>query len=448
MASDRLTEALRSARDTREVRIAPGALQQTGEVLRAGFDAPAALFVADENTFAAAGGVLLDILRAEGIEAPEPLIFPGQPALHPDVEHVVEIERWLASCPGTPVAVGSGTLNDLVKLAAHRLDRPYLVVATAASMDGYTAFASAITHAGVKHIDDCPAPRALIADLDVLARAPAEMTAAGFGDLVGKGIAGADWIIADALGIEPMDRAAWALIGPHLRHWTGDPAGLAAGRPEAFEALFEGLVMAGLAMQAAESSRPASGSEHLFSHLWEMQGLVHQGRAPFHGFKVGLGTLAAAALWERLLALDPQALDPAALAATWPSLEDVEAQVRQDHADPQQAESAVRSSLAKHLSPEGLVGRIERLRVCWADLRPQLARELEPAAALRARLHAAGCPVRPEDIGVPRAALRAAYRKARQIRSRYTALDLAAETGQLEPSLEALFAPGGFWAET
>lgn len=448
MASDRLTAALRSARDTREVRIAPGALHQTGEVLRAGFDAPAALFVADENTFAAAGGALLDILRAEGIEAPEPLIFPGQPALHPDVEHVVEIERWLASRPGTPVAVGSGTLNDLVKLAAHRLDRPYLVVATAASMDGYTAFASAITHAGVKHIDACPAPRALIADLDVLARAPAEMTAAGYGDLVGKGIAGADWMVADALGIEPMDRAAWALIGPHLRAWTGDPAGLAAGRPQAFEALIEGLVMAGLAMQAAESSRPASGSEHLFSHLWEMQGVTHRGRSAFHGFKVGLGTLASAALWERLLALDPVALDAAALAATWPSPMAVEAQVRQDHPDPQQADHAVRESLAKHLSPKELARRIETLRACWRELRPALARELEPAAALRARLEAAGCPARPEDIGVARNDLRAAYRKARQIRSRYTALDLAAETGQLEPALEALFGPGGFWAET
>lgn len=447
MASDRLHDALRSARDTRAVRITPAALIESAAVLRETFDAPEALIVADENTFSAAGAALREHLRAEGLDASDPLIFPGHPVLHSDIEHVVEIELWLGARPGTPVAVGSGTINDLVKLAAHRLGRPYMVVATAASMDGYTAFASAITHAGVKHIDDCPAPRALIADLDVLARAPAEMTAAGFGDLVGKGIAGADWIIADALGVEPMDRAAWALIGPHLRQWTGDPAGLAAGRPEAFEALFEGLVMAGLAMQAAESSRPASGSEHLFSHLWEMQGLTHQGRAPFHGFKVGMGTLAAAALWERLLALKPEGLDAGALAAAWPSADQLEAEVRRDHPDGQQAESAVRASLAKHLSREGLVERTERLRACWADVRPELARELEPAADLRDRLEAAGCPVRPEGIGVTRAELRAAYRKARQIRSRYTALDLAAETRQLEPSLEALFGPGGFWGE-
>ncbi len=97
------------------------------------------------------------------------------------------------------MAVGSGSLNDIVKRAAHEAGRPYLSVATAASMDGYTAFGAAITKDGYKQTMTCPAPRAVLADLEVLAGAPPAMTASGYGDLLGKVTAGADWLVADAL---------------------------------------------------------------------------------------------------------------------------------------------------------------------------------------------------------------------------------------------------------
>ena len=105
----------------------------------------------------------------------EPFIFPGQPQLHADYEHVLELEAALRQPDALPVVVGSGTLNDLTKLAAHRCERPCLIVATAASMDGYTAFGAAITRAGFKQTLACPAPRAVVADVEVLIEAPARM---------------------------------------------------------------------------------------------------------------------------------------------------------------------------------------------------------------------------------------------------------------------------------
>ena len=114
----------------------------------------------------------------------------------------------LASSQAIPVAVGSGTINDLTKLAAHRLNRPYMVVATAASMDGYTAYGASITHLGPSRRSTAPPLAPSLADLDVIARARQGMNASGYADLLAKGVAGADWILADAAGEEPIDPAS------------------------------------------------------------------------------------------------------------------------------------------------------------------------------------------------------------------------------------------------
>ena len=172
-----------------------------------------------------------------------------------------------------------------------------MCVATAASMDGYTAFGASIEKDGLKQTLSCPAPRAVVADLEVLKHAPKEMTASGYADLLGKVTSGADWLIADALEVEKIDPTGWSLVQDHLRGWTDSPAELRAGDQKATERLMEGLILSGLGMQSYQSSRTASGAEHQFSHLWEMEGLGqgegHKGTPLSHGFKVG-GMLQAA----------------------------------------------------------------------------------------------------------------------------------------------------------
>ena len=446
MTEDRLQHALALATDTRAVLVEPGALGTVESVLASHFPTAACLLVADENTMAAAGGRVAEHLRTFGRLAADPLVFPGAPRLHPEFEHVLTVEAYLRSSDATPIAVGSGVINDLVKLAADRLARPYLCVATAASMDGYTAFAAAITHDGIKRVDACAAPRAVVADIDVLAAAPPDMAASGYGDLLGKVIAGADWIIADALGIERIDSSAWEHSQAGLRQWVGDPAALSRREPSAFAALIEGLLMAGLAMQAARSSRPASGSEHLFSHLWEMEGLPRAPRTPSHGFQVGMGTLASAALADRLLAADLDRLDTEAIAGAWPPWPAVETSIRAAFKDERIVASAIEETRAKYLTPQALRARLEAIRRIWPDLKPKLRTQLLPADDLRGMLKAAGCPTTPEDIGLTSAELRRDYARTRQIRKRYTLLDLACESGRLDPLADTLFAPGGFWS--
>src|SRR5205085_1285877 len=153
-----------------------------------------------------------------------------------------------------PIAVGSGTINDLTKLAAHRTGRPgFMCVATAASMDGYTAYGASITHEGSKQTFDCPAPAAVVADLKVITAAPAEMNAWGYADLIAKVTAGADWIVADFLQVEPINPLPWNIVQGRLREAVADPAGVHSCNPVALAGLVEGLMLGGFAMQAMRS---------------------------------------------------------------------------------------------------------------------------------------------------------------------------------------------------
>jgi glycerol-1-phosphate dehydrogenase [NAD(P)+] len=205
--------------------------------------------------------------------------------------------------------------------------------------------------------------------------------------------------------------------------------------------------MSGLAMQAAASSRPASGAEHQFSHLWEMEGLGYHDEPPLsHGFKVGLGSIAIAALYERILSRDLNNLDVQTLVSQWPSWEQVEQAVREAHKTPGLDRAAIVESRTKYITADQLAQRLVLLTERWPELRKRVQEQLMTADQLREMLHAAGCPTHPSDIGLDLEDFKDTYHRARMIRRRYTVLDLATETGILDECVDELFAPGGFWA--
>jgi len=446
VSEGRIEAALRGASDTAAVVTGRGVLVGVAELFGDAFGDRPAVVVADGRTWEVAGKAVQQHLADAGRDLRAPFVFPAKPTLYADYANVTTLAGALREHDATPVAVGAGTLNDIVKRASHEVGRPYLCVATAASMDGYTAFGASITEDGHKHTMTCPAPRAVLADLDILTRAPGPMTSAGYADLLAKIPAGADWIVADALEIEPIDRAVWSLVQDPLRDATGRPAELRAGDPDAIGALIEGLVMSGLAMQAASSSRPASGAEHQFSHLWEMEGLGHDDEPPLsHGFKVGLGSISTSALYERVLARDLSALDVDAAVAAWPEWDEVEGTVRAAHPMPGLDEAAVEETRAKYVSARDLRARLGLLRERWPHLRERLSEQLLPAAEVRDRLRAVDAPTTPMEIGLGVAAFRDTYRRARMIRRRFTVLDLTTEAGILGSCLDELFAADGHW---
>jgi glycerol-1-phosphate dehydrogenase [NAD(P)+] len=448
MNDERINAALGDATDTQNVVIGTGVLSSADVIFGQSFGDQAAVVIADENTWRAAGKQVQQHLEAAGRTTVEPYLFPPNTFVYAEYRNIEKLREGLRAHGAMPVAVGSGSLNDIVKRAAYELERPYMTVATAASMDGYTAFGAAITKEGYKQTMTCPAPRLVVADLDVLTTAPADWTASGYADLLGKVTAGADWLLADALEVEKINPKVWSLVQGPLREAIGRPAELAAGDREAMDGLIEGLIMSGLAMQAHASSRPASGAEHQFSHLWEMEGLGHDRQPPLsHGFKVGLGSIAIAALYERILERDLTALDIEALRSAWRTPDEVEEAVEAAHTTPGLDEAAVKETLAKYIDADQLSQRLALLRERWPALRERLKEQLIPAAQLRDMLHAAGCPTSPAEIGLRRSAFKETYYRAQMIRRRYTILDLATETDLLGECVDELFAPGGFWAE-
>ncbi len=441
-----INAALKEATDTQNVLIGAGVLSSINEVFEDNFGGRAAIVVADENTFEVAGKEVQRHLEEAGHEIIEPYIFPGEPTLYAEYGNIETLVEALKEHDAIPVAVGSGTLNDIVKRAAYECERPYMNVSTAASMDGATAFGASIEKDNKKQTLTCPAPVAVLADLDVLENAPSRMTASGYADLLGKVTSGADWLIADELGVEEIDETGWSLVQDHLRGWTGEPEKLRDGDQKETENLIEGLIMSGLGMQSYQSSRSASGAEHQFSHLWEGEGLGRNQNPPLsHGFKVGVGTISIAALYERILQRGFSELDVDAACESWPSWEEMEEKVRKAYSGSKLEDAAVNETEAKYIDADELRQRLELLREVWPKLREKLTEQLMPAGQIEEMLQAAGCPTTPTEIGLDWESFKKTYRRAQMLRKRYTVLDLATETGILDECVEELFAPDGFW---
>jgi glycerol-1-phosphate dehydrogenase [NAD(P)+] len=429
-----LAKALEAASDTKVLHMRRGALADLTQVFRSQFANASAIIIADPTTFEVAGKRTVDTLRAGGIDVMQPVLLTDAD-LHAEWKYVEQLDRALAHTEATPVSVGSGTINDLTKLAAHRAGRMYMAVPTAASMDGYTAFGASITRQGSKQTFSCPAPRAVVADLDVICTAPPEMTASGYADLMAKATAGADWILADALGVEPLDAFSWQLVQEPLHEWLADPSAIRAADPDAIGRLLEGLMMGGFAMQHHKTSRPASGAEHQFSHLWDMQHHTHDGHAPSHGFKVGIGTLAVARLYEALYEVNLETLDVAGTVAAFPSVEALEADIHTRLGTGDLAYKAVEETRAKYPSTAELEQQLTRLKSVWPELRNRLREHLPSSHDIAQRLAAAGAPTRPEEIGISTERLAESYFQALYIRRRFTVLDVAHRCGVLDSAV-------------
>jgi glycerol-1-phosphate dehydrogenase [NAD(P)+] len=220
---------------------------------------------------------------------------------HPLVPEEAAIGALLTALPRDTamiVAVGSGTINDICRFVADRMHIPYVIVCTAPSVDGYASTVSPLILNGHKTTLEACYPEAVLADPDVLRNAPAELLQAGFGDLLGKLTALADWELARRLQQEYHCPLMEAVVRKALAVSTAQAAGIAARDADACRDLFEALLLSGLAMGMVGNSRPASGAEHHLSHYWEMDALKNGKPHALHGNAVGAATPVVARLYE------------------------------------------------------------------------------------------------------------------------------------------------------
>jgi glycerol-1-phosphate dehydrogenase [NAD(P)+] len=397
---------------------AAGAVGSLAEIIRqsgSGAAAEGVAVVADARTWDVCGARAYDALKQAGLGVRR-VIIPDRTKGGPICDdHTV---GWLTEQlrdvrPDVVVAAGSGVINDLCKWAAFEMRVPYIVAATAASMNGYSSANVAPTIAGVKRLIEARPPVAVLAEPAVIEQAPREMTAAGFGDTIAKFQSNADWIMNRVLLGEYYCEFCAGIASSLEPLYLSRPEDIRDGKPEAVKGLFEALFWTGLAMTLVGTSAPASGGEHLLSHTLDMMAEVRGHAHDLHGRQVGLGTLLSAALYQRVLAIEtpvPREL-PGAIDAEFWRMPSVVAAIREQYEAKRPRLETIRQKIATGC--------------LWDQLRAQLAAEVKSPETIQSWLRRAGAAVSINDIGCPRERIKAAILHMHDIRKRTTIVDLA-----------------------
>jgi glycerol-1-phosphate dehydrogenase [NAD(P)+] len=288
--------------------ISSGAIYKLPAILK---DYKRIYVVADENTYAVAGKQVERILKESGQHL-STLVLEGSPILpNADTLGKILLNAWdvnaksdifkYSPLPDFILAVGSGTINDSCRLVSYRLNIPYGIVGTAPSMDGYASAGSPILHDGTKSTVQGTTPKYIIADLDIMKEAPMDMMLAGIGDMFGKYTGILDWELArDYSGEYFCDKIADDVIKA-TDNCLENGYKLSSRDSECVKTIMEGFLVTGLGMAYTGNSRPASGSEHIIAHAWELHD-VESGTPPhLHGLEVCEATRLVAIMYKMLL---------------------------------------------------------------------------------------------------------------------------------------------------
>jgi glycerol-1-phosphate dehydrogenase [NAD(P)+] len=385
--------------------------------------AGAVVVLADLRTQAVAGAAVADALRRGGWTVRDVIVADPPGGRTPVCDDVTKdaLDGQLNGA-SLLVAVGSGVISDLGKWLAGDRGLPYVCCATACSMTGYASANVAPAVRGVKTLVRAQPPRAVVADPDILRAAPYEMTAAGLGDVVAKSVSTMDWRLNHLLfGDDYVEQAA-TLVADVEPLYLDHPERLRDGDGRAIEALLAALLLVGISMTLAGTSSPASGGEHMISHTLDAMASLDGRPHDLHGRQVGVGTVLAADLYDRLLTAEspawrepPQEID----VTFWGPLAEV---VRGHYREKLPRMAEARRRLA---DPEA-----------WHRVRDQLRPMHRPAATIRQCLARGGAATSAADIRCDRHRLIDALAHAHQMRSRFTILDLAHLAG-LMPDIAA-----------
>ena len=283
--------------DLKAVEIGSGYLARTADILKDNGFKSKLLVVADKNTLKASEGIL-EVLENGGFKVKLKLYEILRTA---DMDEVDEIERLCGESDAV-LSVGSGSLNDICRLGSFRADKPFAIFATAPSMDGFASDSAPITKNNFKMSYFCRQPSVIIADTKILAAAPAELKAAGFGDMIAKYIAIVDWKVAKLTIDEYYCENVLNVTREGLKRIVALADKITLNSEEAAGAVMEALVLTGIAMKFTKTSRPASGTEHVISHFWEIKKLERGIISDFHGKKVGVATLITNGIYHWLAA--------------------------------------------------------------------------------------------------------------------------------------------------
>lgn len=414
-----------------------GAIETTADtVKKLGFKKP--FVVSDTNTERVAGARVKEILDAAGIPwSAIVLKKPAESDLPADERAFGSVLMAFDKSCDIVISVGSGTINDIGRHFSFVRNMPFMLVATAPSMDGLTSASAPLIQNNMKITFDSQAPLALICDLDIMGAAPDRMLSAGVGDILGKYNALADWQLSRIINGEYYCPTIAGIMNTAVDKTLSAADRILERAPEDVATVTEGLVLSGMAMDFSGNSRPASGAEHHLSHFFEMMFLFDGKPAVLHGTKVGIGTVLALRMY-RELAIMPKP-DFAAIKAaipSRPSFEEWESKIREVYRDGADTVIALEKKGGKN-EPEALAERLDIIEAHWDEI-VSLAKSLPSEEDIIAALKRMNAPWLAQQVGVSREYVYNAVKYAKELRNRYTIMQLMWDIGRLDDMADLL----------
>lgn len=406
-----------------EVIIGSGVIRKLPEILKR-YSAAKPFLLADCNTFTAAGEMV-----CKQLDNYSKYVFE-QGCLEPDERAVGSAVMHFDNSCDLIIGIGSGVINDIGKILSNITGRKYIIVATAPSMDGYASATSSVSMDGLKVSLNSRCADVIIGDTDVLKNAPLHMLKAGLGDMLAKYVSIAEWRIAHIITGEYYCEQVAQLIRDALNKCVDNATGLLQRDKKAVEAVFEGLVIGGVAMAYAGVSRPASGVEHYFSHIWDMRGLEFGTQVDLHGIQCAVATLQAVKLYEKVKQMTPDLRRAKAYVEAF-SYEDWKAQLRSflgNSAETMIAQEAREGKYNKETHP----ARFAKIASNWDVIITILNEELPPSAEIEQILQTIGISADLQDLGVDSATAKLTFQSTKDIRDKYVLSRLSWDLGVMD----------------
>jgi glycerol-1-phosphate dehydrogenase [NAD(P)+] len=407
--------------------LGPGVLAQLPGMIRAvGSLKP--FIVMDDNTRRAAGHSVCSMLAGERI--PHTSFCFAQAHVEPDEYSVGQVVMAFDPSCDLILGIGSGSINDICKIVSNVSGKPLAIVATAPSMDGFASNTSSMISGGIKKTIYSTCPLAIIADTDILCQAPLRMLQAGLGDMLAKYVSICEWRISHLVNGEYYCESVAEMMRRATRKCVMAADGLARRDPLAVQAVVEGLILSGIAMSFAEVSRPASGLEHYFSHIWEMRALASHKPAELHGIQVGVGTLLTLKIYEWIHAVRPDrdhALDVVSRfdRTIWT------ADMRRIFGSSSDNLLAMETVSGIH-DAQKHKARLEHILIHWPGILRIMEEELPSYLDILKLMQGIGEPALPSEIGITQAEVRDALIASMEIRDKYIGSRLLWDLGMLD----------------
>lgn len=417
-----------------DIRIGSGILHEIPDLVRK--HGSRVFLICDRNTRKAAGDQVASILRQEGMLTATWCF--DEEKLEPDEATAGSVMMHFDNSCDYIVVVGSGTLNDIGKLTSAVTGRPFMIVGTAPSMDGFASATSSVIRDGLKISLSTTAPVAFLADTSIMKDAPARLLQAGIGDMFAKYISICEWRISHVINDEYYCPKVAGLVRNALKRCADNAGALMKREEQAVAAVTEGLVYAGLAMAMAGVSRPASGMEHYFSHVWDMRGEEFKTPADYHGIQCGIATETCIEIYDRIRRIVPDYTVAKKYVEAF-SWNDWKKQLKDFLGKSADAMIALEEKEQKY-NIESHPARFNRIADKWDEILKIIEEEVPSLDEYRQLMEEIGLKESYEDLGHSVEETRMAFYATKDIRDKYIGSRLLWDLGMLETVGEEVFA--------